>query len=164
MREENIAIVVASRHHGNTRKVAQAIARAVSADLFGAEVVLPRELADYSMIGLGSGIYFGAPDRSVRALAKLLPSAANASMNKRAFLFSTSGLPCLGWLWHRGLRRTLSKKGYAIIGEFNCRGWDTVGPLWLFGGLNRKHPNDNDLDRATAFGRSLLHGETAKEF
>jgi len=164
MHEESIAIVVASRHHGNTRKVAEAIARAVGADLFDAEVVAPGDLADYSMIGLGSGIYFGAPHRSVRDLAKNLPAAANAATNKRAFLFSTSGLPFLGWLWHRGLRRTLSKKGYAIVGEFNCRGWDTVGPLGLIGGLNRKHPNDDDLDRATAFGRSLRRADASTEF
>jgi hypothetical protein len=31
-----------------------------------------------------------------------------------------------------------------------------VGPLWLIGGINRRHPNTSDLDRARSFAQQLL--------
>jgi len=46
-------------------------------------------------------------------------------------------------------------EGYEISGEFSCRGFDTWGPLWLTGGLNRKHPDDRDLQRARDFARNV---------
>lgn len=52
------------------------------------------------------------------------------------FIFTTPGLPFLAKLWHWPLKTVLAKKGYDVIGEFACRGFDTWGPLWLIGGLN----------------------------
>ena len=43
-----------------------------------------------------------------------------------------------------------------MIGEFSCRGYDTVGPLSFVGGLNREHPNETDLAQAVAFAQKLL--------
>ena len=126
------------------------MARALEADLWSAETADPQRLADYDLIGLGSGIYFGVPHRSLRRLVAAMPAT-----EKEVFLFSTAGLWFLRRVWHWGLRRALTKKGYIVIGEFSCPGWDTVGPLKLIGGLNRGHPNNHDLDRALAFAESL---------
>jgi len=150
MSHNTAAIVVASRHHGNTLKIADVMAHTLGADVFDAENIEPRWLAGYELIGLGTGIYFGRPHESVRRLVHEMPEGACD-----VFLFSTAGLPFLCPLWHSGMRRTLSKKGYAIVGEFSCPGWDTVGPLRLIGGLNRGRPDDKDLERAAAFARSL---------
>jgi len=122
----------------------------MEAELFDAALVSPDELNRYDMIGFGSGIYFGRPHPSIRNLVSAMPALA-----KNVFLFSTSGLPFLRHVWHSGLKRVLLRKGYALVGEFNCRGWDTVGPLRWIGGLNRQHPNRHDLDRAVAFARSV---------
>ncbi len=105
------------------------------------------------LIGIGSGIYFGRFHKSIRVWLKSLP--ANAGEGHRAFVFSTSGLPFLSRMYHRPLRRGLEKKGFEVVGEFSCRGFDTFGALWLIGGLNRKHPDEHDLLRAERFAEQL---------
>lgn len=55
----------------------------------------------------------------------------------------------------KGLLRALQRAGSEIVGEFACRGWDTVGPLWLIGGINRRHPDERDIQRARDFAQSL---------
>lgn len=107
-------------------------------------------LAGFDLIGFGSGIYFGRPHS---AQGQLL--AGLRTVPRRSFLFSTSGLPVFFSWWHRGLRRALHRRGSKTIGEFGCRGWDTVGPLWLIGGINRRHPDERDQQRASEFARSL---------
>jgi flavodoxin len=144
------AIIVASHHHGNTRRIADAMAAALRARVIDADVANADDLLDYGIIGLGSGIYFGRPHRSIRRLASTIPADS-----KRVFLFSTSGLPCLSFFWHLCLKRTLKQRRAVMVGEFHCRGWDTVGPLKLFGGLNRRHPDAVDLKRAISFANGL---------
>jgi flavodoxin len=46
-------------------------------------------------------------------------------------------------------------RGFSITGEFSCKGWDTVGPLKLFGGINKGRPNEDDLEEARVFARGL---------
>ena len=47
------------------------------------------------------------------------------------------------------------KKGYDVMAEFSCRGFDTWGPLWLTGGLNKKHPDERDIQRARDFAQRI---------
>lgn len=141
-----VAIVCASRHHGNTRRIAEAMALAA-----GAAVLTPGQaesdgLRDYDLVGFGSGIYFGRPDGSLRRLIAALPR-----LPRCAFIFSTSGLPWLWRLYHVGLRRRLRSRGCCVTGDFACSGWDTVGPLAWIGGLNRRHPDADDCLRANRF-------------
>lgn len=70
-------------------------------------------------------------------------------------MFSTSGLPFFLKAWHAPLKSLLGRKGFEVVGEFSCRGFDTWGPLWLTGGLNRNHPDEMDLERAREFARKL---------
>jgi flavodoxin len=148
---KKVAIVYASIHHGNTRQIADLLAAQLDADLWTVEEAEGKSLANYRLVGLGSGIYFG---RHHEMLLKLVDSWDNAP--ERLFLFSTAGLPFLRILQHTALRRRVLNKGGAIVGEFCCRGWDTVGPLWLLGGINRKRPNTRDLNRAGRFADALL--------
>jgi hypothetical protein len=107
--------------------------RSVGGEVFDAEVVTPREFADYSVIGLGSGIYFGAAHQSVRDLAKSLPGAANASKSKTAFLFSTSGLPYLVCVRNRTLlceRALRSHVANLVIPTFR-RNSDSISPIFV---------------------------------
>ena len=78
-----------------------------------------------------------------------------------AFLFSSSGtgnrLPRLiGLDYHRRLRRILQDKGYTVVGEFSCKGFDTYGTWGKLGGIAKGHPTDSDLQNACAFVRSLV--------
>ena len=43
----------------------------------------------------------------------------------------------------------------AILGEFNCAGFDTYGALKIFGGIQKGHPDEEDLKQAEAFALSL---------
>jgi len=144
------AVIVESVHHGNSLKVARTIAAVLNADILTPDQCGEVDLRQYRLIGMGSGIYFGRHHRSLRQLGRSLPEPAAP-----VFLFSTSGLPFLPRLFHWSLRRTLSSRGWNVVGEFNCRGWDTVGPLFLMGGLNRRHPDPHDLDRAASFAMRL---------
>lgn len=153
MKTPKTLIVCNSIHHGNTLKVAQAMADVFDARILRPEEVDPAGLGDFDLIGLGSGIYFGRAHPAIRQLVLALARPGNAP--KCVFLFSTSGIPFLSWLWHRPLKRQLERAGSAIVGEFSCRGWDTVGPLRLLGGINRCHPDLHDLERARRFAYAI---------
>ncbi|MEO2034424.1 MAG: flavodoxin family protein [Planctomycetaceae bacterium] len=144
------AIVVTSEHHGNTRKVATAMAAGLGAPILAPEQVSLAELSKYELVGFGSGIYFGQHGRSLRKIVNSLDSVPRC-----VFIFSTAGLPWLSYLFHWPLRRALKQRGGHVVGEFSCRGWDTVGPLFLMGGINRRHPDGRDLDRATSFADGM---------
>ncbi len=149
-------ILCASVHHGNTARVARAMA-----DELGAEVAAPGDvphagLEAHDLVGFGSGVYYGRMHQALFDWLHGLPDAREPT--RRAFVFSTSGLPFLASVWHRPLKRLLSRKGFAVVGEFACRGYDTWGPLWLTGGLNRSHPDEGDLARAREFARRLIVG------
>lgn len=146
-------LVVASVHHGNTAAVAGALAEVLDATVAAPAEVSPERLADHRLVGFGSGVYYGRLHDDLMAAVRGLPDGAASGMP--AFVFSTSGLPWLAKVWHAPLERLLARKGFDVVGSFACRGFDTWGPLWLTGGLNRKHPDDRDLARARDFARRV---------
>lgn len=148
----NVLIVCVSVSHGNTRKVADAMA-----DVLDARVVEPEEVDDVTLaaadlVGVGSGIYGMYFHPRLRALVDRLPQVTE----KRAFVYCTSGSPEPPvWRYSRHLARRLKAKGFRVLGSFSCRGWDTWLPLRLVGGLNRGRPNDADLARARSFATDI---------
>ncbi|MBR6543319.1 MAG: hypothetical protein IKT73_08960 [Anaerotignum sp.] len=67
-------IVYASTHHGNTKKLAEAIADSCEVALIDAEQVWQADLTEYDLIGFASGIDFGKFYPSVeRFLQENLP-------------------------------------------------------------------------------------------
>lgn len=150
MNPSNTIIVCASKHHGNTRRVADAMASVLNAPVVEPSEVSGDQFADHDLIGFGSGIYFGRPDAALMALIKSLPKKT-----RRTFVFSTAGTPLLRWFYHRSLKRELAARGCEVIAEFICPGWDTVGPLAWIGGIFRHRPNEQDLENARRFARSI---------
>jgi flavodoxin len=144
------AIVYASVHHGNTRSVAEAMAASLGASLFTVEEAQTLGNRPLDVVGFGSGIYFGRHHTSLLDLVHNLKSVP-----RRTFVFSTAGLAFLSGMWHRPLKNVLRQRGCEIVGEFCCPGWDTVGPLWLLGGLHWRRPNGQDLARAAQFAGDL---------
>lgn len=155
MRGSKCLILCKSVHHGNTARVAWAMADGLgeAAVTAAPEEIPPTSLGDYGLLGLGSGVYYGRMHPALDAWVRGLPDVSERTMP--AFVFSTSGLPFLARLWHRPLKRLLAGKGFEVVGEFACRGFDTWGPLWFAGGLNRQHPDARDLARARDFARGL---------
>ena len=150
-------VIVFSYHHGNTEKIARAMADVLGAPVKTPQQVRPGEVQEYDLIGLGSGIYSGTFHPSVLSLADRLPHAPG----KKAFLFSTFGAPSFiasGEFIgnnHRQIREKLQAKGYLITGEFGCPGWNTNSFLRFFGGLNKGRPSAEDLRGAERFAQGL---------
>lgn len=129
------------------------------ADVLGADCVSPHEcpyarVADCGILGLGSGIYYGRVHDELWQWVRAMPE--NRRENLSVFIFTTSGLPLLAKLWHWPLKSALTRKWYDVIAEFTCRGFDTWGPLWLVGGLNKAHPDERDIQRARDFAAGIL--------
>jgi flavodoxin len=146
-------LVYKSVHHGNTARIAQAMAEVLGADCAAPSECPYEKVADYELLGLGSGIYYGGVHGELMNWARGLPETHAG--RRSVFIFTTSGLPVLTTLWHRPLKAVLVKKGCRVIGEFSCRGFDTWGPLWLTGGLNKRHPDERDIQRARAFAAAV---------
>ena len=150
-------LVLFSYHHKNTEKIANAFAKVLDAEIKTPRQTNPEELQEYSLIGFGSGIYDQKHAKPLLNLADKLPQVTN----KKAFIFSTSGVarkfatdksiddP------HSPLREKMQSKGYRIIGEFNCAGFNTNSFLKFFGGLNKGRPNAEDLKNAEEFAQNL---------
>lgn len=151
-------VVVCSYHHGNTEKIARVIAGVLGAPVRTPQQVGPDEVAEYDLVGFGSGIYDATFHPSLLELADRLPRVDN----KRAFLFSTYGAPAVaaGGKFvqnnHSLMREKLLAKGYTVSGEFGCAGWNTNLFLKYFGGLNKGRPDVDDLERAKEFARNLV--------
>lgn len=141
-----ILIIYKSYHRKNTEKVAKAMAEALGATVVKVEDARIENLAGYDLIGFGSGIYGGRPHKSLFALIEKM-----TLMNKKAFIFSTSGGPKEEY--HKLLRERLTAKGYHIIGEFQCPG---EAGIFGFSFTNKGHPDDKDLQNAQAFAKNLL--------
>ena len=143
------AIIYKSIHHGNTKKIAEVMASSLEADLFDLKDANPDIIEEYDLIGFGSGKYFVRPHKKLRKFVQEL----NPVENKRAFVFSTSGdgKP-MGWL-----EKKLSKKGFQVLGEFYCKGWDTYALARIIyrGGLNKGKPDEKDLENAKDFAEGL---------
>lgn len=144
-------VIFQSVHKGNTKKIAEALAKELSAKLVKPGEIKVNDLTNYDLIGFGSGIYFWKHHQDILALAEKMPP----SPGQKVFLFSTAGLPPLKAVWHSALRKILKKKGFRIVGEFTCAGHDEVSFLKKIGGINKGRPNANDIAKAKQFANSL---------
>ncbi len=143
------AIIYKSIHHGNTKKIAEVMAKTLKADLFDLKDVNMDVIGKYDLIGFGSGKYFLRPHKKLRNFVEKMDDVNS----KKAFVFSTSGdgKP-MGWL-----EKNLSKKGFDVLGEFYCKGFDTYAFAKIIhrGGLNKGNPDEKDLENARNFAESL---------
>ena len=141
-------IVYTSVHHQNTEKVAKVMAEELEADLIPSRMRNPKRSRRDDLIGFGSGIYFGKHHKTLLQFVETLPPVTQ----KKAFVLSTCGD---GKMHHTALKEKLANRGFLVVDEFCCKGWDTVGPLKLFGGINKGRPDENDLAAARAFAQGL---------
>jgi len=146
-------IIYTPVHHGNTERVAKVIANVLNADPLKLKQATTSMLEQYDFIGFGSGIHFGKHHRNLLNFVDILPMLRN----KKAFIFSTSGLRKIRFLhnFDKPLKAKLRLKGFDMIGEFSCRGLDTYRATKLVGGVNKGRPNTEDLSQAEDFAESL---------
>ena len=146
-------LVVFSYHHNNTEKVAQVFAKVLDAKIKTPQEVNPEELQEFDLVGFGSGIYGAKHHKVVLDLADKLPLVTD----KKAFIFSTSAMMGKDKVAqdHKTLREKLQSKGYTIVDEFACKGFNTNSFMKYLGGMNKGRPNAEDLKNAEEFALSL---------
>jgi flavodoxin len=154
-------VIAASYHHRSTERIAAAIAAVLGAELKRPREVAPDSLGDYGLVGFGSGIYDARHHVELLRLAEALPP----SRGRRAFVFSTCGVPIAlagkelvsrnAVASHSELRERLVASGYEIVGEFGCAGFNSNSFLRAFGGINKGRPNAEDIADAEEFARGL---------
>ena len=140
-----------SYRHQNTEKIASVFAKTLSAEVKAPSEVNPDELCNYDLVGFGSGIYFGKHHKVLLDFVDKLPTITE----RKGFIFSTSGQTDNASKSHKKLREKLEAKGFNIVGEFNCAGFDTYGLMKIVGGIKKGHPDEEDLKDAETFAQSL---------
>ena len=141
------AIIYASVHHGNTKKIVEEIAKNQDVTLIDATQVKEMDLSGYDAIGFASGIYYGKFHQSVLDFA-----AYNLPQNKKVFLICTYG----GRAAFQSMEAVLKDKKAELTGKFSCKGYDTYGPFKLVGGVAKGHPDEKDLAAAVEFYKGLM--------
>ncbi len=137
------------------------IAKVLDAEIKTPQQIHPAELQEYDLIGFGSGIYSSKHHSTLLVLADSLSQVTD----KKTFLFSTCGAPAFAVdgghvndyivKANFALKEKLQLKGYAVVNEFMCPGFNTNSFLKLFGGINKGRPNAKDLQHAETFARNL---------
>ncbi|MBN2323184.1 MAG: flavodoxin [Spirochaetes bacterium] len=142
-------ILYHSEHHGNTKKIADVIAKTLGAETVPASGFHFSSIDEYDLIGFGSGIYYSRFHDSLYRVVESLP----AQNGKKAFLFSTTGSKTYSMCAHESFKALLADKGFAISGEFSCLGFDTA---LSEEGINRGKPDAADLKAAERFAKGLI--------
>jgi flavodoxin len=146
----NCLLIVYSYHHNNTQKVAEVFAEVLDAGIVRPQQANPQEIQRYDLIGFGAGIDSGKHYKPLLDFADQITEVDG----KKAFIFSTSGI-AEATKNHTALREKLQSKGYMILDEFNCAGFNTNSFLKLFGGINKGKPNAEDLKNAREFAQKI---------
>lgn len=119
---------------GNTRKVAEAIAKAAQINALDCSVAVTGPV---DLLFLGGSVYgFGIDNHTKEYIANLDPAFV-----KKVALFGTSAIVKNG---NEEMAKLLRDKGISVLPDrFYCRGAFTL--------MHRGHPNTEDLDHAASF-------------
>ena len=146
-------IIYASTHHGNTKKVVDAIAKECGVELIDATKVHEKDLKDYDLIGFASGIFYTKFHEQVLNFARM-----NLPSGKDVFYIATAGNPVE--MFFRSIADIVKEKSCHEVGKFLCKGFDTFGPFKLIGGIQKGHPDEEELNAAVEFYKGIAeHAE-----
>jgi hypothetical protein len=133
------AVVVYDSQTGNTRKVAEAIAVKIKADIFPASKS-PRDLSAYDII------FIGSPDIRAKPTGRIIDFISGSRIPERAAFFITYGVPVWGaissWLAFLKMRKASKSRS---IGFFRCPGYHHKFKLF------KGRPDERDILKAEAF-------------
>jgi len=141
---KKVLIIYHSEHHGNTKKLVDAIAAAHVVDIVEAGKAEGQDFEAYDAVGFASGIYMSEPHVSISALWEQV-----SLKGKKAFLVLTSGSGNVRYATESAER--LSAGGFDLLGIYHTRGFDTYGPFRLIGGISKGHPTAEETAGAVIF-------------
>lgn len=142
------AIIYYSKHHGNTKKLLDAISQKYEVTLIDATQALIPNLNEYDRIGFASGIYYSKFHKSVLKIAK-----ENLPNDKEVFFLYTYGAEKAGYT--SAITDAVLPHKANILGEYGCFGFNTFGPFKLIGGIAKGHPDETELQKALKFYEEL---------
>ncbi len=142
------AIIYYSKHHENTKKLLDAIAKKHELELIDITKGKLPDLKKYDRIGFASGIYYSKFQKELLKIAK--ESFPNG---KETFFIYTFGAEKKGYT--NAIKDALKGHNAKILGEFGCFGFNTFGPFKLIGGIAKGHPDTHDLENAVSFYENL---------
>ncbi len=142
-------IIYYSKHHGNTKKLLDAIAAAdISVELVDATEKHELDLSRYDKIGFASGIYYNKFAEQVINFAKV-----NLPTGKNVFFIATAGNPTKSCF--NSIAEVTECKHCKELGRYISKGFDTYGPFKLVGGLQKGHPTEEEIQGAVKFYKEL---------
>ena len=125
------AIIYYSQHHGNTKKLLDAICYAdMTATLINAAEKIEVDLREYARIGFASGIYYSSFAKQVINFASI-----NLPAQKPVFFIATCGSPRKNYF--DAIKEIARSRDCRDLGSYLCTGYDTFGPFKLIGGLKK---------------------------
>lgn len=146
-------IVYRSKHHGNTKKLVDAIVTAhPEIDTIDVGALGKNEYPDlspYHVIIMASGIYYGNFDKDLLRVA----DHCLRDGDKVVGLMTYGGQAKFNG---RDLDGVCRMKFANLLCMYGCPGFDTCGPFKLVGGMNKGRPNQEDIDGAVAFYDRLV--------
>ncbi|ETP73679.1 flavodoxin [Lachnospiraceae bacterium JC7] len=138
------AIIYASTHHGNTKKLVDAIAKENQIDTIDIIHEKDEDLSRYECIGIASGIVFSKYyPQILEYLESKLPTG------RKVFFLHTAGDPRENQ--NASAKKITDERKCEYLGTYFCKGFDTFGPFKIIGGINKKHPDQSDIDGAVKF-------------
>lgn len=143
-------ILYYSNHHGNTKKLVDAIQASDPENVEILDVTTdgPRDLSGYDWIGVASGIYAGSFGKPLLNYMK-----ENLPAGKNVFILFTSAFDRDSL--SSSARKVIEEKKCLCMGQYSCPGYNTFGPFKLVGGTAKGHPTQAEIDGAVKFYKSL---------
>ena len=146
-------ILYRSKHHGNTKKLVDAVVAAhPDIDVIDVASLGKKDLPDlssYHIICFASGIYYGKFDKDVLRIAQ---ECLRDGDNVIALMTYGGSSKFNG----RDLDGICRLKLASFHTAYGCPGYDTYGPFKLMGGMNKGRPNAEDIQGAVDFYDRLL--------
>ena len=142
------AIGYFSTHHGNTKKLVEAIAEKNEVTLIDVTSDKKVDLTEFDRIGFASGIYFSSFSKQILSFAE-----ENLSEGKDVFFLNTCGAPA--GVYFNAIRKITEAKHCRELGAYQCKGYDTYGPFKFVGGIAKGHPNGEEINGAVEFYQAL---------
>ncbi len=142
------AIVYYSMHHGNTKKLIDAIAEVGDVTLIDVTKQSAYDLGSFDFIGFASGIYYQKYSEKVLEFAR-----HNLPDSKKVFFIYTYGIKRDSYT--SAIQAAVEKKHAKVMGAYGCKGFDTFGPFKFVGGIAKGRPGEDDIVGAVQFFKKM---------
>ncbi len=148
-----VVIVYYSKHHENTKQLLGGIKKEYpKLKLIDVSENKVADLSGYDRIGVASGIYCGN-------FAKPLMDYLKANLPEGKDVFGIYTCARKTDSYTKNLKRLVEKQNGNYLGEYGCFGYGSIGPFKALGGLQKGHPNQEDIQKAVEFFDGILDGQ-----